>query len=499
MTKFYDLAGVQVFDVGTWNGVKYSDADLDEMVANFNELAAAGYDIPAKLGHGQQELLEREDLPAAAYVKRLYRKGTKLVADFTRVPQKVKDCIDVGAYRTVSAEIYGKVQLLGKTYENVVSAIAFLGGEIPAVGTLDDIKALYNRAGVEAHPLVFSTLPGATRHVATWTPQKEARMADKPSETVDDEVTELDGELTKLAQRAADATKGRAGAPAFRAFLRETITKLRGLSKNKTKNTPVDMSLDEVRELVGAGLRDQFGSSLDGYAPYPYELYAEYVIACKDGEFFKVTYQIGDDEAVTFGTPVEVEQIWQESKEPGENPADAASMNKAGNTGGKGTDMAGELKAFATALGLPENADGPAVLKAIGDIKGANDTLVARLDKIEADGKTRDANEAVTAAIAAHKVLPAKKDWALKFAVRDLEGFKSTFGAEAPEVLDTSEKGSSADAPEGKSDIATFQAKVAEKVKADTREIDYGQKVTEAQRQVSVEEPQLYAAIRTRR
>jgi hypothetical protein len=43
-----------------------------------------------------------------------------------------------------------------------------------------------------------------------------------------------------------------------------------------------------------------------------------------------------------------------------------------------------------------------------------------------------------------------------------------------------------------------FQAKVAEKVKADTRTIDYGEKVAQAQREVSIEEPDLYAATRVR-
>jgi len=45
----------------------------------------------------------------------------------------------------------------------------------------------------------------------------------------------------------------------------------------------------------------------------------------------------------------------------------------------------------------------------------------------------------------------------------------------------------------------TLGAKVAEKVKADTREIDYGAKVAEAQRAVSAQEPELYRAIEVNR
>jgi hypothetical protein len=499
--KFFDIKAIDVFDVGTWNGKEWTDEDLDEMVANFNELSVLGYDFPGKLGHGEQELLDREDLPAAAYIKRLYRKGSKLVADFTRVPEKVKTLLELKAYRTVSAEIYDKVQLFGKTYENVVAAIAFLGGDIPAVGTLDDAIALYNRAHpFEKHPLgkprvlLFGELADAERQLVSWDHTKEGSMANKndAKNTVDDEVIELDAELTQLAERAADATKGRTGAPAFRAFLRDTITKLRGLSK-KSKNAAGDVSFEDRRELVSAAVRLKWGS-IDGYGAWITEMYDDRAIVSKDGSYFQVPYAIDDLDNVALGDAIEVEQIWQPKSDP--TPATDATQNKAGNPG-KEADMA-ITKTLATALGLPENADEPAVLKAIEDLKGSNTTLVSRIDKLEADGKTRDAAEAVTGAIKAHKILPAQKDWAHSYAAADLAGFKA-FVEKAPEVFDTSEKGSATDAAEPKSEVATFRAKVAEKVKADTRDIDYGTKVTDAQRAVSVEEPELYAAIRTRR
>jgi len=587
-TKFHELKGIELFDVGTWNGRTYDDEDLDEMVENFQELSAAGYDFPGKLGHGEQELLEREDLPAAAYIKRLYRRGTKLVADLTRVPEKVKTVIELGAYRTVSAEIFDKVQLLGKTYKNVLGAFAFLGGEIPAVGTLDDIVTLYNRP----KQLLFSELHGARRTVVSFAAAKAigshttkkaaedeawdagaevkaadvddlramcayvtgdgeakgdyhlphhrasdhavvwkgvvaagnvvqgARGASIPSsvitgvkthlekhygqfdrtapweedvtknaadDSVDDEVEELHDELAKLAERAADATRGRTGAPAFRAFLRDTIAKLRGLGK-KTKNAAADMSFEDRRELVSAAVRLKWGS-VDGYGAWITEMYDDQVIVSRDGSYWQVPYAIDDNDNVSLGEAVEVEQIWQ-------------SKNKAGSTG-KEDDMA-ITKALATALGLPETADEPAVLKAITDLKAdktkhaATDesevkTLREEVTKLRAESTERTATDAVTAAIDAHKLLPAQQDWAKSYAARDPEGFK-TFIASQPTVFDTDEKGSGADAPGAKSDVAQFQAKVAEKLKAD-KDLS----VEEAQRQVASEEPELFAAIRARR
>lgn len=486
-TKFYDLTGIEVFDVGVWNGRPYTDEDLDEMVANFATLSAAGYDFPCGISHDpDQQLVANSELPAAGYIQRLYRSGTKLAADLTRIPDKVKQLIELKAYKTVSAEIYDRVQLLGQMYSNVVSSVRFLGAEIPAVGTiknLDDALALYHRA----RPLVFSELAaGATRSVITYDP-KEARMTDTAKDTVDDEVTELDKELTTLAERAANATKGKTGAPAFRAFLRETIAKLRGLASKKRDAAAADMSFEERRELVAAAVRAKWGG-LDGYGPYITEMYDADVIISRDASYWRVPYSIDDNDNVALGDAVEVEQTW--------TPKTSATQNTAGSPG-KEEDMA-ITKMLATALGLPETADEPAVLKAIGDMKAENTQLrtdhaatAERVTKLEHAISEGRAEKAADDAIAAHKLLPAKREWAKTFAAKDPLGF-TEWVKDAPEVLDVGERGSGNDAPEAQSDVAQFQAKLVEKVKA-------GTSLEQAQREVAAEEPGLFAAIRARR
>ncbi len=65
-TKFYELTGVEIFDVGIWNGFTYDDDDLDEMCVNFDALSKLGYDFPAKLSHDpEQRLISNSELPAA--------------------------------------------------------------------------------------------------------------------------------------------------------------------------------------------------------------------------------------------------------------------------------------------------------------------------------------------------------------------------------------------------------------------------------------------------
>ncbi len=348
-----------------------------------------------------------------------------------------------------------------------------------------------------------SVLPGVKKHLAKHyaqfdrtAPWEEDVSENAAKDTVDDEVADLDKKLTTLAERAADATKGRTGAPAFRAFLRDTLSKLRGLAK-KTKNTPADMSMDEMRESVSAAVREEFGSGLDSYAPWITEMYADSAIVCKDGDYYRVPYAIDDNGSATLGDAVEVEQIWQ---------AKTAAKNKAGTTG-KEADMA-DLKAIATALGLPETADEPAVLKAIAERDaekakhGATDTelkdLRTEVTKLRTESSSRAAADQVDDAIDARKLAPAQKDWALAYAAKDPDGFKA-YVEKTPELFKAGESGSAGDAPESRSDVAQFQAKVAEKVKADSRDIDPGEKLAAAQRAVASEEPELFAAVYARR
>lgn len=137
------IKGVEIFAAGTWNGDLYTVEDLDDMVHAFAETQAK-IKPHLKLGHDpDQKILQNDGLPAAGWVGKVYREGTKLLADFIDLPEKVFKALDLKAYRKVSSEIYWDIKIGEKVYKRMLSAVALLGADLPAVHSLDDILALY--------------------------------------------------------------------------------------------------------------------------------------------------------------------------------------------------------------------------------------------------------------------------------------------------------------------------------------------------------------------
>lgn len=141
--KTHDIEGVEVFAEGEWNGKPFSTADLDTIVDSFNKTKDRLKPY-VKLGHNsKQALLKSDGLPAAGWIEELKRSGNKLVAKLSRVPAKVKELIDAGAYRRVSVELIPKYRMGDQVCDMALAGLALLGGKTPAVDTLDDIVALY--------------------------------------------------------------------------------------------------------------------------------------------------------------------------------------------------------------------------------------------------------------------------------------------------------------------------------------------------------------------
>lgn len=230
----YDIDGVEIFAVGKWNGSGFSAEDLDNLVKAFEPTKQALKPY-LKIGHSEtQKLLERDSLPAAGWLENLRRVGDKLVADFKRVPKKVYDLIQAGAYARVSAEIYENLEWPeGKVWPMALKAVSILGGETPAVATLDDIISLYG-LDLAAKPAVFESKSSVKTYdfernqeeqvdKELAKAQADLAVAQKEGEEAKAKVVELTKNLETVTTERDEAIKAKAQAEADFAAANEKI------------------------------------------------------------------------------------------------------------------------------------------------------------------------------------------------------------------------------------------------------------------------------------
>lgn len=140
------IRGVEILREGIFHGnqeIVVTTDRMDEMVEAF-EATKGVLDPPLKLGHDEdQRLLQEDGFPAAGWVESLRRVGSRLLADFVRIPAKVADLLEVGAFRKRSSEVMFDMEIGDRTWPTVLVGVALLGEDLPAVSGLDDITALY--------------------------------------------------------------------------------------------------------------------------------------------------------------------------------------------------------------------------------------------------------------------------------------------------------------------------------------------------------------------
>jgi hypothetical protein len=157
-----DLEGVEVLSIGGPVRAIGSPPEgdhwtTDQLRAMVNAAKDLGDELkaPARLGHrkiGESQAAALRVSPAVGWLEnqRLSEDGSKLLADIRKVPAKFAELVKAGAFRTRSSELSRMTsQKTGKTYDYVVSGLAWLGDKLPAVQTLDDVVALYEGDNAE--------------------------------------------------------------------------------------------------------------------------------------------------------------------------------------------------------------------------------------------------------------------------------------------------------------------------------------------------------------
>ena len=178
MTKELSM---EIMSPGTWNGFKFPSDRLKRIVDNFKKLLEV-HRVPLKIGHADNQIEDEtrsEDQHALGWVDDVWQTATgKLMAKVIDVPDIVYDAVAKKLYRKVSVELDFDVDYKGENIGDVLSGVALLGADIPAVNTIQDLQAFLSADS--------GTIAGARKAIFTTI---DTGYKPKPNT---DEVTEMD-------------------------------------------------------------------------------------------------------------------------------------------------------------------------------------------------------------------------------------------------------------------------------------------------------------------
>ena len=145
MPKKKSTLDTEIFAVGKWNGMPFDESHLKQIENNFDKLKAV-LKVPLKFGHNDDQPLT-DGQPAIGWVSKVwYEKATqKLMATFINLPEIVYRAIKSKLYAKVSIEIDRGVVYKDKELGDVLTAVALLGADLPAVSTIGDLDQYMTR------------------------------------------------------------------------------------------------------------------------------------------------------------------------------------------------------------------------------------------------------------------------------------------------------------------------------------------------------------------
>ena len=205
--KTKDIGGVKIFDTGTWNDKRHSEKTLTAIVENTNDaIKNQGHTVALWLGHDKKGSAKiNSGDPAVGWVEKLKVKSKAIWADFTKIPEKFHDWIEAGLYRRVSIGYMQNVKIGKKKYSKVLTHVALLGAETPAVSTSSDLLKLFGteQDGIE---------------VMTWDIDAEEQEPENKEPEMDEKLKALESDNAQLqADIQAEQDKAKAEADARKA------------------------------------------------------------------------------------------------------------------------------------------------------------------------------------------------------------------------------------------------------------------------------------------
>ncbi len=144
-----EINNAEIIATGKWNGHVITGQHLIEMVRNHG-LLSDKIRIPLKFGHNKEQPLT-DGQPALGWVTNLRIEGKKLLADFEDVPELIFNTIKASLFDRISAELAFGVEVNDKQIGTVLTGVALLGADLPAVSDLGGLKELLSIEGITSN------------------------------------------------------------------------------------------------------------------------------------------------------------------------------------------------------------------------------------------------------------------------------------------------------------------------------------------------------------
>jgi len=243
--KGVEIARTGKFDAST-GPVTFTTDDFDNATEAFRALGGK-HRAPIKLGHDDGQALlgggQEDGMPNAGFVVNVRRADDRLVADLVDVPDGVAKLIQDGRLNARSIEALRNARLDGKRWPFVVTGLALLGSDLPAVDSLADVQALYASQGIE---IPTTDDDEAEVIIAALTEDGS------PAEAVDHILSELDALMT----RAESIIRRQGGAPKLRTLVAAAKDELRAIAKKKNATRKVAAIVDLKKLASKLGLEE---------------------------------------------------------------------------------------------------------------------------------------------------------------------------------------------------------------------------------------------------
>lgn len=187
---------VEVFSVGKWNGLDFTKEDLMLIAAAFTKLKE-NHKVPLKFGHNEEQPFT-DGQPALGWAEDVEVIGDKLVAHLDSIPSVVFNAIENRLYRHVSIELDFGVEHKGEYYPFVLSGIALLGADIPAVNNIGDLTQYMARELKSSKRAVFTAIEKTNRRLDVDIKEMQAKL-----DALTEQLSSRDSQIADLAKEKA--------------------------------------------------------------------------------------------------------------------------------------------------------------------------------------------------------------------------------------------------------------------------------------------------------